>query len=60
MVEFYLITLSAIPFNNHLTKIIKNMGNWDKFARIKGEGEGLSFKQKYRALKKNKNIIFYE
>jgi hypothetical protein len=58
MVEFYLITLSAsIPFNNHLTKIIKNMGNWDKFARIKGKG--VSFKQKYRALKKNKNI-FYE
>jgi hypothetical protein len=33
-----MISLSAIPLNNHSTKIIKNnIGNDDKFAQIKGK-----------------------
>jgi hypothetical protein len=55
MVKFYLISLSAMPSNNHLTKIMKmRVNNEDKFAQIKSKE--VRFKQNNRALKKNKNI----
>jgi hypothetical protein len=54
MAKFYLISLSAMPSNNQLTKIMKNICNEDKFSQIKSKG--VSLKQNNRALKKNKNI----